>query len=418
LTELLSIGRNIGMLLTDPQGLDSRILCAMSETSPSVEWILQHLGEEEPILGAVTPPIFQTSLFIFEKCEDFARSFDYTGEGAELYNYSRIGNPTVDLVCRKIAALEHCEEAMVFGSGMAAISAAILSQVEAGAHIVAVDTCYGPTRQFIADYLPRFGVEHTFVTGTRADEVLDAFRPTTKVLYLESPSSIVFRIQDLETLCRGAREKGVTTIADNSYSSPVFQTPRDFGVDIIVHSATKYLSGHSDVVSGALATDRERMKKIKLGELPLLGAILPPFPAWLLLRGLRTLALRMEASQERGNAIATYLSGRPRIDRVFHVGLPGHEDRSLVAKQMRGSTGLLSFMPECQDRDRIFAFADALQVFRRGVSWGGHESLCVPLPYRPIDWSEERWLVRLYCGLESPRDLVADLEQAFARSGL
>lgn len=390
----------------------------MSDPPPSIEWILQHLGEEDPVLGAVTPPIFQTSLFVFENCEDFARSFDYTGEGAGLYNYSRIANPTVDLVCRKIAALEHCEEAIVFGSGMAAISAAILSQVEAGAHVVAVDTCYGPTRQFIADYLPRFGIDHTFVTGSDADAVLDAIRPTTKVLYLESPSSIVFRIQDFATICGAAREKGVTTIADNSYSSPVFQTPHDFGVDMIVHSATKYLSGHSDVVSGALATDRERMKRIMLGELPLLGAILPPFPAWLLLRGLRTLAVRMQASQVRGNAVATYLSSRPRIERVFHVGLPTHEDRTLVEKQMRGSTGLLSFMPECQKKDRIFAFADALKVFRLGVSWGGHESLCVPLPYHPIDWSEERWLIRLYCGLESPADLVADLEQAFAASDL
>lgn len=377
-----------------------------------IETMLQHLGEEEHVFGAVTPPIFQTSLFVFDNCDDFAASFEAPTKRA---NYSRIGNPTVDVVNQKIAALEHCEEGMVFTSGMSAISAAILSEVESGAHLVCVDTCYGPTKQFVTEYLPRFGVSHTLVEGTCADEVIGAFRPETRLVYLESPSSIVFRMQDLETITGAAHDRGITVAMDNSYSSPIFQTPHDFGVDIILHSATKYLAGHSDVVAGALATDRERMNRIRKAELPLLGAILPPFPAWLLLRGLRTLPVRMRHVQETGNAIAGWLQTRPEVEQVFHVGSPNHPQRELIEKYLRGSTGLLTFEPKIQDFDRLKCFADSLEIFQMGVSWGGHESLCVPLPYHPMGWPEPRWLVRLYCGLEHPRDLVMDLEQAFGR---
>ncbi|MBX7132764.1 MAG: PLP-dependent aspartate aminotransferase family protein [Fimbriimonadaceae bacterium] len=383
-----------------------------------VDTMLQHLGEEEHVLGAVTPPIFQTSLFVFETCDEFAASFTIGTEEKRRANYSRIGNPTVHVVNEKIAALEHCDEGMVFGSGMAAISAAILSEVEAGAHIVAVDTCYGPTKQFITEYLPRFGVSHTLVEGSDPDEILAACKAETKLIYLESPSSIIFRIQDLETVCRAAKERGITTAIDNSYASPIFQTPHDFGVDIILHSATKYLAGHSDVVAGALATDRARMDRIMKGEVALLGAILPPFPAWLLLRGMRTLPVRLRAVQETGNAVAAWLGERPEAAQVFHVGSAKHPQRGLIDKQMRGSTGLLSFEPRCQDFDKLKVFADSLALYQMGVSWGGHESLCVPLTYHPLGWQEQRWLVRLYNGLESPRDLIADLEQAFAKAGL
>lgn len=381
------------------------------------ETILQHLGEESRILGAVTPPIFQTSLFVFEDADDFARSFDYTGAGKDLYNYSRIANPTVDIVCQKIAALEHCEEAMVFASGMAAISAAILSEVRLGAHLVLLDTCYGPTRQFVTEYLPKFGVRHTLVDGLTPESVLDACEPDTTLIYLESPSSIVFRIQDLEAICRGARDKEITVAMDNSYSSPIFQTPRDFGVNIVLHSATKYLAGHSDVVAGALATDSERMRRIRLHELALLGAILPPLPAWLLMRGMRTLALRMRAVRDTGNAIADWLHSRKAVERVFHAGDASHPQRALIDRQMSGSSGLLSFEPKSQDLDAIRRFCEALGLFQMGVSWGGHESLVVPLQYHPLGWPEPRWVIRLYCGLESPRDLVADLDQAFRAAG-
>lgn len=362
------------------------------------------------MLGAVVPPIFQNSLFVFEDWDEFQTSFDPARKTR--HNYSRISNPTLEVVERKVAALERCDAAKVFGSGMAAISAAIFSCVESGAHVVCVDTCYGPTHQLLQDYLPKFGVTTTFVDGRSVDAIFDAARPETKLIYLESPSSIVFRMQDLEAVARVAREKGIATAIDNSYATPVFQTPAEFGVDIVVHTASKYLGGHSDIVAGALATSRDRMEKIMAWELPLLGAILAPFPAWLMLRGLRTLRIRLAAHQEAGNRLAAFLRGHPEVDELNHAGAEDHPQRELFLRQMRGSGGLISFVPRCQNLDQLKAFVRSLKVFRQGVSWGGFESLCVVLPFQPMDWPEPKYVVRLYCGLEDPADLIEDLRPA------
>lgn len=383
----------------------------MPEASP--ETLIQHFAEEEHILGAVVPPIFQNSLFVFESADQFEASFDPVNNPGK-YNYSRIGNPTLDILERKLAKLEHTDAAKVFGSGMAAISAAIMSCVETGAHVVCVDTAYGPTMQFLRDYLPRFGVETTFVEGLKSEEIFDACRPNTKLIYLESPGSIVFRIQDLAAIASFAKSRGILTAIDNSYSTPLLQNPANFGIDIIVHTATKYLGGHSDVVSGALCCSRSHMDRIMGGELPLLGGILGPFPAWLLLRGLRTLRVRMDAHERAGNRMAQYLLSHPKVEHVYHVGLPDHPQRALIEKQMRGSGGLLTFQPKCQDKPTLKRFAESLEIFQMGVSWGGFESLCVPLPFKTLSWKQERWLVRLYCGLESIEDLIADVDQALA----
>lgn len=379
---------------------------------PSPETIIQHFAEEEHVKGAVVPPIFQNSLFVFESADEFEKSFDPISNPGK-YNYSRTANPTLDIVERKLARLEHCDECKVFGSGMAAISAAILSCVESGAHVVCIDTAYGPTQQFLRDYLPRFGVQTTFVEGLTPDEIFDACRPETKLIYLESPGSIIFRIQDLEAIARFAKGRGIKTAIDNSYSTPLYQTPADFGIDIVVHTATKYLNGHSDVVSGVICCATPHMEKIRSGELPLLGGILGPFPAWLLLRGLRTLKVRLQAHQAAADQVAAYLLAHSKVEHVFHVGLPDHPQRELIAKQMRGYGGLLTFQPKCQDKEALKRFAERLRVYQMGVSWGGFESLCVPLPFKTLSWPEERWLVRLFCGLESPEDLIADLDQAF-----
>lgn len=384
----------------------------LEPTAARPETILQHLGEEDHLYGAVVPPIFQNSLFVHDSCADFERSFDPASTDERRYSYSRVGNPTLEVVERKMAALEHCESAKVFGSGMAAISAAILSCVQSGSHVVCVDTVYGPSRIFLTDYLSRFGVTTTIVSGLDVDEVLSAVRPETTLILLESPSTFVFRMQDLRAIASFARERGIATATDNSYSTPIFQTPADQGVDIVLHSATKYLGGHSDLTAGVLACSRERMTKIIANEVSLLGGALAPFPAWLLLRGLRTLAIRMRAHEAAGNAVARWLSARPEVECVNHVGLPSHPQRDLIERTMRGSGGLLTFQPKVQDPVRIKAFADRLKVFQLGVSWGGFESLCVPAPYHPMDWPEPRWLIRLYCGLEAHEDLIADLEQA------
>jgi len=380
----------------------------------SVEMVLQHYGEE-PILGSVTPPIFQNSLFVFESHEHFLESGEFLEIPRKRHNYSRVSNPTLEVAEQKIAKLEHMDACKVFTSGMAAISAAIFSTIRQGSHVVAVDTCYGPTRQLLVDYLPKFGIETTLVHGSDPQELFDACRDNTTAIYLESPSSLVFQLQDFEAITAFARPRGMTTITDNSYASPIFQTPADFGVDIIVHSATKYLGGHSDIVAGALCTSMERMKPLMQEEIPLFGAALPPFPAWLLIRGLRTLKIRMKAHEETGNRIAAFLRSRPEIERVMHPSLPDHPRRDLFCKQMRGTSGLLSFIPRVQEEARLKAFVEDLEVFQLGVSWGGFESLAVTFPIKPIGWPEEKWFVRLHCGLEAPEDLMADLDQAICK---
>lgn len=364
-------------------------------------------------MGAVVPPIYQTSLFTHEDCAAFEEHMTDQDPHRTSYTYSRIGNPNLTIVQDKLAKLEHTGSARIFSSGMAAISAAIMSATRAGSHVVCVDTCYGPTKQFLQDYLPKFGVATTFVEGLEPGQVLDAIRPETSLVYLESPSSIIFRLQDIEAIASFCTERGIATAIDNSYSSPILQTPADFGVDMVIHSATKYLCGHSDVVAGALCLSDERAAELDKAEFPLLGAALPPFPAWLMLRGMRTLGMRVRHSAATANRLAEFLVDHPKVEQIFHPGHTTFPQNALFKKQMRGSGGLISFQPVFQTKDQAIKFADSLRVFQLGVSWGGFESLCVPLQYSTLSWQEPRWIIRLYCGFEAVEDLLEDLEQAF-----
>jgi len=386
-------------------------------TGADAETLLCHFGEEDKPHGAVVPPIYQNSLFTFDTVEEFIAAGPKANVG-DAYVYSRIGNPTVAIAERKIAKLEGTEACRVFSSGMAAISCCVMNCIESGAHVVAVDTCYGPLRSFLVDYLPRFGVTCTFVDGACVADVADAIRPETKLVYLESPGSLVFRLQDIEAITRLCREKGIYTAIDNTYSTPLYQSPAAMGVDFILHSATKYLGGHSDIVAGVVAGPSDRLEKMTQDEVATFGSLLPPFPAWLLTRGLRTLAVRVKRHEESANEIAKWLEEHPSVELVNHVSLPSFKQRDLYLKQMRGSTGLFSFQPKKQDRKAIIRFVEALKIFQLGVSWGGFESLCVPLEVSPIYIGEMRQIIRLFIGLESPRDLMADLKQAFEVSGL
>lgn len=381
--------------------------------------LLQHFAEGEKVKGAVTPPLFQNSLFVFDDIRELS---SYLTEPSldDPAVYSRIANPTLDVVEKKLAMLEGTETAKVFSAGMMAITAGILSCVEQGAHVVALDTNYGPTQSLLRDYLPRFGVATTFVDGRCTKELLAAIRPETKLVYLESPSSALFRLQDLEAVATECRRQGITTICDNSYSTPILQNPAKLGVDMVVHSASKYLGGHSDITAGVLCTSRERMNTLlKIsGEVPLVTGALAPFSAWLLLRGLRTLGIRVKAHEATGNRVAGWLDQDPRVDVVHHPSLPSFPQRDLFLKQMKGSGGLFSFEPKVQDREKALDFANALRIFQRGVSWGGFESLVVPMLLQPGDSPEPRNVIRLYCGLEDAEDLIADIDQAFHVAGL
>lgn len=379
--------------------------------------LLQHFAEEEKILGAVSPPIFQTSTFAFESVHDLQSAMVENPQGPP-HHYSRVGNPGLDAASNKIAMMEGTERCVLLGSGMGAIAIAILSNASAGSHIVCVDTCYGPLRAMLIEYMSRLGVTHTFVEGSCPDEVLEAIRPETTLVYLESPSTGVFRLQDLETIGRVCRERGVTTAIDNTYATPVFQQPMRFGIDLVVHSCSKYLGGHSDITAGAICSSRERIDRIVRQDVNFLGSILHPFQAWLLLRGMRTVRLRLRAHEDAANAIAAKLENHPSVDRVHHVGSKTYRQNDLFRKQMTGSGGLFSFEPKNQDPEAVRRFCGALKLFQIGVSWGGFESLVVALHFKPMDYPEARWVIRLYVGLEDPGDLMRDIEQAFQESGL
>lgn len=379
------------------------------------ETLLQHLGEEEHYLGAVAPPMVLTSTFVFDDVASFMASGTY--EKGSGYNYSRIVNPTLEMAEVKIAALEQAEQAKLFSSGMAAISAGIMSCIEAGSHVVAVDTLYGPTRSFLSSYLSKFNVEVTYVTGIDPQDFVAATRPNTTLWYLESPSSILYRLQDLQAVSALARERGVATMIDNSYASPWFQQPCAHGIDLVAHSASKYLGGHSDLVAGVLAGSRAKMMKILKQEVSLFGGILHPFGAWQILRNLRTMHLKVKAVGEAADQVAAFLKTQSWCSEVFHVGLPDFPQKELRDRQMTGWTGLMSFAPADQTREGVIRFVEALKLYQLGVSWGGHESLVVALDTHPLNWESGKWIVRLYCGLEHPQDMIEDLSQAACAAG-
>ncbi len=376
----------------------------------SVETLLQHLGEEESFpYGSVTPPIVQTSLFTARTLrERNARQ----GRNEFGYTYTRADNPTVRLAEQKLAALESTEDALCFSSGMAAIASAILTFAECGAHVICVDTAYPPTRTLLGSWLTRYGVQTTFVSGERMEEFEAAVQPNTRLIYLESPSSLYFRLQDLRAVSQWARAHGIRTLCDNSWATPVFQNPHALGVDLVLHSASKYLGGHSDLLAGVVAGGMEDIVRIRQTR-ELLGGVLEPFSGWLLLRGLRTLPIRMERAHRSGLQVAKWLASQPHVARVNHPGLPDHPQHALAQAQMRGYSSLFSFETVPITEEQAYAFTERLRLFRFGCSWGGYESLLLGWAHGEANaQGKSPWLFRIYVGLENPDDLIRDLQGA------
>lgn len=371
-----------------------------------------HDGHDDRHFGAVHTPIYDSSLFTFPSVDSMERA----GADEGSYIYSRGNNPTVHALEEKLAELEGGERARCFATGMGAISAAVLSVVRTGDHIVCVDQAYGPARELMGGYLRRLGVETSFVDGSDLAAIERALRPSTRLLYLESPTSLFFELQDLRRCAELARPRGIATIIDNTWSTPCYQNPLALGIDLVVHSLTKYAGGHSDVLGGAVIGSAEAISGLSRSELVLLGSVMLPQTAALIMRGLRTLPLRMERHQAAGTAVAKYLAALPFVERVHYPGLPEHPQRELAAAQMTGCGGLLSFEAGA-DRDRLVRFTDALQYFRIGFSWGGYESLVSLQEGATGSPRTKRHVVRLYAGLEEPADLIADLARAFRVAG-
>ena len=379
-----------------------------------ISFIINHLGEDrDHYYNAITPPIFQTSNFAFRNVSELKKAI---ADEKNSHIYSRGNNPTLDMLCKKVAALEDSDEALAFASGMAAISSALISFVNAGDHIVSVRNNYSWTNMLMTKFLPRFGVETTFVDGRIPQNFAKAIRKNTRVIYLESPNSITFELQDIEAVAAIAKERGITTLIDNSYSSPLTQSPALMGIDIILHSASKYLGGHSDIVAGIVCGSSENIARIFKNEYLGLGGIISPFNAWLMLRGLRTLQARIDRISVTTSSVISYLENHPLVRDVLHPLSPNHPQYELAKKQMLKPTGLFSVRLNISDKNKAELFVNSLRQFIIGVSWGGHESLVFPA----MSFDEERTkegytsnLVRFYIGLDEADCLIKDLEQAF-----
>ncbi|KYP15314.1 MAG: cystathionine beta-lyase [Flavihumibacter sp. CACIAM 22H1] len=381
-----------------------------------LSYIINELGEErEQYFNAMAPPIMQTSNFVFRKVDALSKAFEDEMSG---FLYSRGLNPTVEILRKKLAALDGAEDCLVLNSGAAAIFAAVVANVKAGDHILSVKKPYTWAERLFSVLLPRFGVETSYVEGGDATDYAAAIRPNTRLIYLETPNSWNFAIQDLKAIAELARSRGILTVVDNSYCTPIYQQPIALGIDLSIQSATKYIGGHSDTVAGVISGSGALIRKIFDNEYLTVGSGIQPFNAWLLLRGLRTLPMRLEQVTQTTHQVLQYLKKHPKVEACLFPLDPEFPDYERARKQMQGGCGLLTIVYKTDSREEIIRFCEALQHIYMAVSWGGHESLIIPRcagvsPAHFRAEKKEHRMLRLYVGQESADYLIADLEQAF-----
>ena len=370
-----------------------------------------------PITAAsLTTPIYETTTFLFESAEEVR---DYNEGRSEKFLYTRYSNPTVVEVERTIAALEAAEAALVLSSGQAATATALLALTKAGDEVVCSSAIYGGTLHLLNDLLARFGIRARFVSIDELRRPESVLTDATKALWFESPINPTLRCVDIATIAGACRARGVTSVIDNTFASPMNQQPVTMGIDVVMHSATKYLNGHSDVTAGVLA-GRAALIAEMLKVRKLIGTILDPSAAYSLGRGVKTLSVRMERHNANALAVAKWLDRDDRVETVYYPGLESHPDHAIARRQMRGFGGMVC-IDLGGDYSRAARFFDRLQVFRRAASLGGVESLC-SLPVLTSQWGHSddelrragvtRGMARLSVGLEDPEDLIADLDQA------
>ena len=374
-----------------------------------LSYILNILGENrEDYYNAVAPPIFQSSNFAFKTVEDFRKAVK---DEQHIPIYTRGNNPTTEIVRKKIAALEATDDCLIFSSGIAAIAAAIFHSVKSGDHVICIESPYSWTEYLLKNIFPAYGVSTTFVDGKQTKNVTKAIQPNTKLIFLESPNTFWFDLQDIEAICNIAKTKKITTAIDNSYCSPLYQQPHLLGVDLVCHTATKYLSGHSDVILGVICGNNEKITSIFKNEFMAFGAVPSPNDAWLLLRGLRTLPLRLNKSATNAEKIIGHFEFHPKIERIIHPYHHSHQQFELAKKQMKRGGGLFGLMLKTNEIKKVEKFCDHLERFLLAVSWGGYESLVFPACIKESDAYPVNF-VRLYAGLEEADVLINDIEQA------
>jgi len=377
---------------------------------------LTHTGDEyDKYLHAVVPPVFLNSLHVYEKFEDYANVDMFQDDE---FVYGRCSNPTVRILERKIAELERGSRAVVFSSGMAACTAAIMGTCKAGSHIICMRDVYQPVKRFIHGYgIPKLNFSVTYVSGNDMQEIEDAIQENTALMILESPATFVFRVVDLRKITAIARKHGIKTYIDNTCLTPIFQKPLELGVDIVMHTMSKYIGGHSDIIGGVLVSkDEELMREMMSVVREWFGGILGPMEGWLAIRGLRTMDARLRRHQEIAMKIAHFLEGHEKVKKVYYTGLDSHPQADIIKKQQSGHTSLMSIELDASP-DQAVEFIDHLKLFGKGCSWGGFESLALcPLYHASQEEIEflqaDRGLIRLYCGLEGEENLLEDLEAA------
>lgn len=369
--------------------------------------------------GAVNPPVFHASTILSESVAEYRRKRrDFQQEIPGTY-YGRFGTPTLETLQEAIAALEGGHRTVLYPSGLAACAGALLAFLSSGDHLLVTDSVYGPTRNFARGLLKRFGVSTTFFDPLVGGAIESLIRPETRAIYLESPGSLTFEVQDVPAIAEVAHRHGITVIADNTWATPLYFKPFAHGIDVSVHSATKYVVGHSDAMLGVITCTKEAWPKLKSSTYEL-GQTAGPDDVYLGQRGLRTLAVRLKRHWENGVALAEWIARQPEVERVLHPALPGDPGYAIWKRDFTGACGLFGVVLKEGVSDRaLCALIDGLELYGIGSSWGGFESLIVPFDLREArtatKWPHAGPCFRIHAGLENIEDLVADLEAGFRR---
>jgi cysteine-S-conjugate beta-lyase len=362
--------------------------------------------------GFVNPPVYHASTVLYPSAEDFLAH-------RSRYQYGRRGTPTTEALELALQELEgpQCAGVSLLPSGLAAISAALFSVVRAGDHVLVTDSAYGPARNFCEQILTRLGVTTSYFDPTIGGAIADLMHPNTRVVYLESPGSLSFEMQDIGTIAKAAHAKGAVVLMDNTWATPLYFRPLDHGVDLAIQAGTKYIGGHSDVMLGTVSANAATVAALKT-TVRLTGLCEGPDDVYLGLRGLRTLSVRLERHYQSGLAVARWLEGRPEVLRLLHPALPSHPGHAIWKRDFTGASGLFSMVLKPAPQKAVFAFLDTLDLFGIGASWGGYESLAIPFDCTAIrsatKWAPGGPTVRFHIGLEAVEDLIADLERGFA----
>lgn len=390
--------------MTDNNGKSGR--------TASLATLLTHGGRaSDEHLGFVNMPVFRGSTILFKSLDELE---DYKAP----YRYGRNDNPTTRALCELVSELEGAAGTIIAPSGLSAVSTALLAAVSAGDELLMTDSAYEPTRTFASEGLTRFGVTTRYYDPRIGAGIAELFTERTKAIFVESPGSLTFEMQDLPAIAGAAHARGITVIVDNSWGTPLFHRPLELGADMVMHAATKMFVGHSDAMVGTVSANDKLWTRLKRTH-RILGVAVSPDDSYLTLRGLRTLAVRMKHHNEAALAFAAWLEGQPEVEEVYHPALPSHPDHALFTRDFSGAGSLFAFRLKKRSRDALAAMVNGFTLFGMGYSWGGYESLCIPFDptniRTAVKWDAPGQMFRVHVGLESLDDLKADMAAALER---